>query len=333
MITIKDVATLAGVSFTTVSHVVNNTRRVSTETRDRVESAIRQLHYVPSDVARSLRYNTTSTIGLLISIHTNPFFSELAHSIENTCYHNRHSVILCNSGDDSTHETEHLRALLQRRISGMIVAATGDGLFLSNTLREAHIPIVIVDRPLPNLETDLVHSDHYLGGKLAASHLIERNHRQIGFIGGPLDRSPTWERLHGFRSVLDDAGIELALDAIEESDFSIEGGNKAAQQLMATQSFSAICAANDLMAIGAMRFAVEKGIRVPEQLSLIGFDGIKLSQYTHPSLTTIDQAIKSLGEIAAATLIRAITREPHAAHEHHILKPSLVIRESTAFFL
>jgi LacI family transcriptional regulator len=326
MPTIKDVAALAGVSYTTVSHVINNSRPVSQEARVRVEAAIEKLNYLPSTVARSLRHNVTSTIGLLISNSTNPFFSELARGIEDTCYRNSYSVILCNSDDDPLRQETYLRVLLQRRIDGLIVGSTGHDPFLASRLREAGIPVVIVDRPLPELDADVVLSDHYLGGRLAAQYLIEQGHRLIAFIGGPLDSSPTIERLDGFQSELQKSGIQL--HSVLEADFTTEGGYKAARRLLKALRPTALFAGNDMIAIGALRYAAEQGIRVPDKLSLIGFDGIELGRYVHPALTTIDQSIRELGEIATATLIRVMAADTKPACKHHLLQPRLLIRES-----
>jgi LacI family transcriptional regulator len=327
MPTIKDVAALAGVSYTTVSHVINNSRPVSQTARIRVQAAIEKLKYVPSAVARSLRHNATSTIGLLISNNTNPFFSELARGIEDACYRNSYSVLLCNSDDDPVRQEAYLKVMLQRRIDGLIVSSTGHDPFLAARLREAGIPVVIVDRPLPELDADVVLSDHHLGGQLAARHLIEQGHRVIAFIGGPLDSSPTIERLDGFQSVLQESGLHL--HSVLESDFTTEGGYKAARRLLRTLHPSAVFAGNDLIAIGALRYVREQNIRVPEKLSIIGFDGIELGRYVHPAITTIDQRIRELGEMAAATLIRVMAKDPGSANKHHILKPKLLLREST----
>ena len=329
MATIKDVAALARVSYTTVSHVINNSRPVSKKARTGVEAAIRELNYLPSAVARSLRQRATSTIGLLISNNTNPFFSELARGIEDACYRNGYSVILCNSDDDPIRQEAYLRVLMERRIDGLIVGSTGHDPILASMLKGARVPLLIIDRPMPEVSADIVQADHERGGYLAAKHLIDLGHQAIGFIGGPIHSSPTAERLKGFLSALREARIKIPRTWIAEADFTSEGGYQAAIRLMKTHRPTAIFAGNDLSAIGALRFAAEKKIRVPEELSVIGFDGIELGRYIHPALTTIDQSIRRLGEIAAATLIRAMSRETGHPPENHSVEPKLLIREST----
>jgi LacI family transcriptional regulator len=172
MATIKDVAALAGVSYTTVSHVINNSRPVSDHARSEVADAIRKLSYVPSAIARSLKHRATATIGLLISNNTNPFFSELARGIEDACYQNGYSVILCNSDDDPKREQTYLRVLLERRIDGLIISSTGEDRNLAKQLSNIGIPFVVVDRPIPGLKANLVQIDHLNGGYLATKHLL-----------------------------------------------------------------------------------------------------------------------------------------------------------------
>ncbi len=169
MSTIKDVAALAGVSYTTVSHVINKTRPVSDKVRGEVEAAIRRLNYVPSAVARSLKQQSTSTIGLLVSNSSNPFFAELAQGIEDICYRAGYTVILCNSDDQPERQQTYLRVLLEKRIDGLIICSAGDDLGLAEHLREAKMPVIIVDRAVKGVTSDLVQIDHFKGGYLATT--------------------------------------------------------------------------------------------------------------------------------------------------------------------
>jgi LacI family transcriptional regulator len=330
MPTIKDVAKLARVSYSTVSNVITNSRPVSSKARAGVEAAIKQLNYLPSGVARSLRHRTTSTIGLLISNSTNPFFSELARGIEDACYRNSYSVILCNSEDDPIRQETYLRVLMERRIDGLIVGSTGHDPLLTEMLKSVHFPVVLVDRPLPELSVATVQTDHERGGYLAAKHLLDLGHRAIGFIGGPLKQSPSAERLRGFLSGLREQKIKIPPSWIVEADFSVQGGYRVAHRLMGARRPTAIFAGNDMTAIGVLSFASEKKIRVPEELSVLGFDGIELGRYFKPALTTIDQSIQRLGEIAAATLIRSMLEDRTGRlPQTHSIEPKLLIRGST----
>ncbi|MDU9038186.1 LacI family DNA-binding transcriptional regulator [Pseudomonas corrugata] len=329
MATIKDVAALAGISYTTVSHVVNKTRPVSEEVRLKVEAAIKRLDYVPSAVARSLKAKTTATIGLLVPNSLNPYFAELARGIEDYCERNGYCVILCNSDDNPDKQRSYLRVLLEKRIDGLIVASAGGDVGLAQGLAGVRTPMVIVDRGLDGVDADLVRIDHEYGAYLATRHLLELGHRDIAFIGGPADTSVAQMRLAGYCRALKEAGIELPVERMLESDFTSTGGYRAAAELLEHQPPSAIFAANDMIGIGVLRAAAERNVRVPSELSVIGFDDIQMSRYVYPALTTVGQSILQLGEMAAEVLLRRIAT-PGLVTDQRIVTPSIVLRESTA---
>jgi len=329
MATIKDVAALAGISYTTVSHVVNNTRPVSKEVRVKVEEAIKTLDYVPSAVARSLKAKTTATIGLLVPNSLNPYFAELARGIEDYCERNGYCVILCNSDDNPEKQRSYLRVLLEKRIDGLIVASAGGDSNLAQGLAGVRTPMVIVDRGLEGVDADLVRIDHEYGAYLATRHLLEMGHRDIATISGPTSTSVAQMRLAGYCRALKEAGIEVSSARMLESDFTSTGGYSAAAALLESNPPSAIFAANDMIGIGVLRAAAERNIRVPAELSVIGFDDIQMSRYVYPALTTVGQSILQLGEMAAEVLLRRIAT-PDLATEQRIVTPSIVIRESTA---
>ncbi|KQN54606.1 LacI family transcriptional regulator [Pseudomonas sp. Leaf48] len=329
MATIKDVAALAGISYTTVSHVVNKTRPVSEEVRIKVEAAIQTLDYVPSAVARSLKAKTTATIGLLVPNSLNPYFAELARGIEDYCERNGYCVILCNSDDNPDKQRSYLRVLLEKRIDGLIVASAGGDSGLAQGLASVRTPMVIVDRGLEGVDVDLVRIDHEYGAYLATRHLLELGHRDVATIIGPQTTSVAQMRLAGYCRALEEAGIEVVPERIVQSDFTSTGGYAAATVLLQHNRPTAIFAANDLMGIGVLRAAAELNIRVPGELSVIGFDDIQMSRYVYPSLTTVGQSILQLGEMAAEVLLRRIAT-PQRSTEQRIVTPSIVMRESTA---
>ncbi|AXK56715.1 MULTISPECIES: LacI family DNA-binding transcriptional regulator [Pseudomonas] len=329
MATIKDVAALAGISYTTVSHVLNKTRPVSEEVRVKVEAAIKRLDYVPSAVARSLKAKTTATIGLLVPNSLNPYFAELARGIEDYCERNGYCVILCNSDDNPDKQRNYLRVLLEKRIDGLIVTSAGGDSGLAQGLAGVRTPMVIVDRGLEGVDADLVRIDHHYGAYLATRHLLELGHRDIACIGGPANTSVAQMRLAGFRQALQEAGVEVPAGRILESDFSSTGGYRAAAQLLERRPPSAIFAANDMMGIGVLRAAAERNIRVPSELSVIGFDDILMSRYVYPALTTVGQSILQLGETAAELLLRRIAARELPV-DQRIVTPNIVLRESTA---
>ncbi|VVO01813.1 LacI family DNA-binding transcriptional regulator [Pseudomonas fluorescens] len=329
MATIKDVAALAGISYTTVSHVVNKTRPVSEEVRVKVEAAIKSLDYVPSAVARSLKAKTTATIGLLVPNSLNPYFAELARGIEDYCERNGYCVILCNSDDNPDKQRSYLRVLLEKRIDGLIVASAGGDSGLAAGLAAVRTPMVIVDRGLEGIDADMVRIDHEYGAYLATRHLLDLGHRDIACIGGPAHTSVAQMRLAGYCRALKEAGVQVPRERMLESDFTSTGGYSAAARLLEKNPPSAIFAGNDMMGIGVLRAAAERNIRVPSELSVIGFDDIQMSRYVYPALTTVGQSILELGEMAAQVLLRRIAT-PELATDQRIVTPSIVLRESTA---
>ncbi|MBF8726704.1 LacI family DNA-binding transcriptional regulator [Pseudomonas putida] len=329
MATIKDVAALAGISYTTVSHVLNKTRPVSEPVRLKVEAAIRELAYVPSAVARSLKARSTATIGLLVPNSVNPYFAELARGIEDACERNGYCVILCNSDDDPQKQRNYLRVLLEKRIDGLVVGSVGQDDDLLQSLAEVRTPMVIVDRELEGVDADLVRIDHELGAYLATRHLLELGHRDIAYIGGPAETGVTQMRLGGFRRALAEAGVTVAPERVRHCDFTSPGGHAAAAELLAGPRPTAIFAGNDMIGFGVLRAAAERHIDVPGALSVIGFDDIELSRYVYPPLTTVGQSIRELGESAAALLLARIAQPRNSSAQQRIVTPRIVLREST----
>ncbi|WP_407310415.1 LacI family DNA-binding transcriptional regulator [Pseudomonas sp. nanlin1] len=330
MATIKDVAALAGISYTTVSHVLNKTRPVSEPVRLKVEAAIAQLDYVPSAVARSLKAKSTATIGLLVPNSINPYFAELARGIEDYCERMGYCVILCNSDDDPDKQRNYLRVLLEKRVDGLVVASVGSDDGLVESLATARTPLVIVDRALQGVEADLVCIDHEQGGYLATRHLLELGHRDIACINGPSDTRVAQMRLAGYRRALAEFSVAWNEARVLPSDFTGPAGYLAAAGLLDSARPTAIFAANDMIGMGALRAAAERGIAVPAQLSVIGFDDIQMCRYVYPALTSVGQSILQLGERAAARLLDRIAGRADAGASQQVIEPRLMVRESTA---
>ncbi len=330
MATIKDVAALAGISYTTVSHVLNKTRPVSEPVRLKVEAAIAQLDYVPSAVARSLKAKSTATIGLLVPNSINPYFAELARGIEDYCERMGYCVILCNSDDDPDKQRNYLRVLLEKRVDGLVVASVGSDDGLVESLATARTPLVIVDRALQGVEADLVCIDHEQGGYLATRHLLELGHRDIACINGPSDTRVAQMRLAGYRRALAEFSVAWNEARVLPSDFTGPAGYLAAAGLLDGARPTAIFAANDMIGMGVLRAAAERGIAVPAQLSVIGFDDIQMCRYVYPALSSVGQSILQLGERAAARLLERIAGRADAGTSQQVIEPRLMVRESTA---
>jgi len=328
--TITDVAKMAGVSITTVSHVINKTRFVSEELVERVNAAIDGLNYQPSALARSLRTKTSGTIGIVIPDNTNPFFAEVVRGIEDFYFEHGYSVFLCNSDGDSDKEYHHLKLLREKNVDGLILVSAGDDRDSQELLEEGTIPSVIIDREVNNLHTDSVLIDNFRGGYEATLHLIELGHKRIGCITGPSQVTPSGQRLKGYVKALGDNGISFDENLIVTGDFKSQSGHKGLKQLMQNRpSPTAIFACNDLMAIGALAASREIGLEIPEQLSLIGFDDITLASMVVPKLTTVAQPKRDLGETGAKLLFQQITKDKKQ-EAVVLLQPNLVIRDSTA---
>ena len=332
MSTIKDVALHAGVSVATVSHVVNDTRFVSEATRLRVQQAIQALRYVPSAVARSLKSNRTQTVGMMIPNNSNPYFAEIIRGIEDTCYGAGFNVILCNSDDDPLKQSTYVRLLSEKQVDGLIVLSSGSDLGLLDTLRAAPMPQVVVDREIEDLAADLVEVNHEAGGYLATQHLLQLGHRRIACIGGPQTLSSARQRVQGYQRALREGGLPVDGALFRCGDFTSAGGHAAMCELLAVNALpdrpSAVFASNDLMAIGAICAAAAAGLRIPENLSVIGFDDIALAAFSNPPLSSIVQPKHQTGELAARLLLERIA-QPDRALQRAILQPTLQVRQST----
>jgi len=286
MITIKDVARHANVSIATVSHVTNSTRFVAAETRARVLRAIEELRYVPSATARSLKTQRSGIIGMIMPNNSNPFFAEVIRGVEDVCFEHGYNLILCNSDDAPQKQVRYVRVLNERQVDGLVVLSSGDEGNLYKLLDETGLPHVIVDRDASASDTDIVQVDHEHGGYLAASHLLSLGHRRIACISGPKNLSPIHQRVKGYTKALKEAGITAAPGSLRESDFTSAGGFAAMQHLLTLHPRpTAVFACNDLMAIGAICAAASVGLRIPEDLSIVGFDNVALAQFTNPPLT------------------------------------------------
>jgi len=333
MKSIKDVAALAGVSFTTVSHVLNETRHVSEETRRKVMAAVEQLGYRPNAGARMMRKSGSKLVGVLVPTVLNPFFAELVVGIEERCRLAGYSVFLCNSDDTPELQHQYLSRLLEYRVDGLLISSAKEDETLVGMVNAASLPVVTMNHAFPGLKADMVSENNREGARLAVGHLLELGHRRIACISGPAGLEFARERTEGWRSMLRDAGIVPNEDLLVEGDFSSQGGYEAACRLLHNfedgQAPTAIFAGNDMMAIGALRAAAELGLNVPKQLSIIGFDDIDLSRYVSPALTTVGCSIKKLGNEAARVLIERIA-QPDAPHNEVVMTHFLALRDSTA---
>ncbi|MFQ3534236.1 MAG: LacI family DNA-binding transcriptional regulator [Aggregatilineales bacterium] len=331
MATIKDIAQLAGVSLATVSRVINQTGNVSPALRQQVLAAVEMLNYQPNAPARSLRRRETRLIGVLIPQLNHPFFGTLAYTIERFLFAQGFRILVCSAEEDADREAEYTQLLIRQRVDGAIVAPTGLDLSWAEQFAHANIPIVLIDRNLPDIAASRVMVNNWQGGYQGALHLIELGHRQIGLISASRHSQAMQDRLKGALQALHEHNIAYQVyqpdaELLQQYDL----GFQAALSLLERQpTLSAIFALTDVTAIGAMHAAVSKGLAIPAQLSVLGFDGIELGAYLIPALTTVAQPIEQLGNMAAALLLKHIGRA-QAGHQHIVLPTQLTQRASTS---
>lgn len=302
MASIRDVAKHAGVSVATVSRVLNDKGYVGAETRKKVEAAIADLNYRPNEVARSLFKKQSKTIGLILPDIMNPFFPELARAIEDTASKLGYTVILCNSDEDEEKAQRYVDVLLQKYVDGIIISSNT---IQEKTIRELTIPVVCIDREISkDIPTIVV--DNKNGARMATRFLKEKGRRKIAHIRGPLDIVNANERCEGYREAV--AGEKWFKESyIVNGNYRMETATEVVLELLRQHpEIDGIFAANDTMAIGAMKAAYQHGLKVPEEISIIGFDGIALGKASIPELTTIEQPLYELGQKAAKVLIKLI---------------------------
>ncbi len=328
MTTIREVALRAGVSPSTVSHIINNTRFVAPETRERVLAAMAELNYRPNILARSLRRGETRTIGLILPDSANPFFAEIARAIEDAAFRAGYSVILGNTENDLARERVYIDVFLQKQVDGLIFVATGDQSPSLEELLRLNLPVVAVDRRLTGLAIDAVLTDNLQGGLLATRYLLARHHRRIGCITGPSHLTPSAERVVGYRQALREAGIGIDEQLIRRGDFLPRSGYELTLDLLRLDPPpTALFVCNDMMAIGALRALAEAGWRVPDDCAVIGFDDIDLASFVNPPLTTIRQDKGALAEESVRLLLERIA-DPNLPARTCLVATTLVERLS-----
>ncbi|MCF7353464.1 substrate-binding domain-containing protein [Vibrio sp. CK2-1] len=329
MATMKDIARLAQVSTSTVSHVLNKTRFVSEDIEKRVKQAAKELNYAPSALARSLKMKCTKTVGMLVTTSTNPFFGEVLKGVERRCYEKGYNLILCNTEGDSERMKASIDTLLQKRVDGlMLMCSTLEGEEIEIFERYPELPVVVMDWGPMEYASDKIQDNSFKGGYLATQYLIDHGHTNIGCVTGPLHRSQASLRFDGFKQALHDNNLTLNENWIAQGNFECDGGYDAYQALKLNGALpSALFVCNDMMALGLINAASQDGIKIPHELSIVGYDDIQLTKYITPSLTTIHQPKHQLGKTAVDTLLSRL-ESPNAPQQVIQLEPTLIERHS-----
>lgn len=326
----KDVARLAGVSTSTVSHVINNNRFVSESVRAKVDQAIQSLNYAPSALARSLKINQTHTIGMLLTTSSNPFYAEVVRGVEDSCYQRGYSLILCNTAGDEERMNRSLETLMQKRVDGLLMMCTESHLPSADILnRYPSIPTVMMDWAPFEGRGDIIQDNALLGGELATQHLIDSGYTRIACIAGPQDKTTARMRLEGFHQAMEKSGLDILPGYVVNGDFEFQGGYNGMIELLALETPpQAVFTSNDAMAVGVYHALYQAGLQIPQDVAVMGYDDIELARYLSPPLSTIHQPKDELGELAIDTLIHRLS-DPDASQQTLVLTPELVARGST----
>lgn len=327
---LKDVAREASVSASTVSRVLNGSPLVNAETRERVQRAMDALEYRPSRVARRLRGDSAqaSLIGLIVPDIQNPFFAEVARGVERVAQANGYMVFVGNSDEHEPTERRYLELMRAERVDGIILPASSDNASTVAKLARAKLPVVCVDRRLPGAKLDTVIADNVEGAYEAVRHLLAVGHRRIGFIGGRRQLSTTQERQQGYRRALADEGIAVDETLVRAGDSREAGGREMARELLALpHPPTAVLVGNNLMTLGALEAIHALGLRIPDDVAIVGYDDMPWSLAFNPPLTAVRQPGQELGRLAAELLLARIA-EPSRSTTLVTLHPELVVRQS-----
>ncbi len=329
MTTMKDVARVVGVNESTVSRALNNLPYVHPQTRERVLEAARRLNYRPNTVARSLATNRTYVVGLVISNIANLFFAEVTKGIEEVADANGYSVILCDTARDVAKELKYLELLARRQADGIIFMSGRLPPDVVATIKSVKCPVVTISRDGARHGIPTVRINNRAEAARATRYLMKLGHRRIGFISGQLDDTESGlPRLEGYRAALEEGRIEFDPAIVHEGDFRMESGVRACARIMGARPRpTAIFAANDEMAIGAMKALAQQGLKVPEDVAVVGFDDTALATVVTPPLTTVAQPLRTLGTSAMEMLLKLMAGQSLADVET-VLECQLVVRAS-----
>ncbi|WP_410511328.1 LacI family DNA-binding transcriptional regulator [Paenibacillus sp. BR2-3] len=327
---IKDVAIEAGVSTATVSHVINSTKNVSAEVRQKVTKAMKQLDYIPNSVARSLRSRKSNTIGLIVPIkandNANNFFLSVANGIECILKKYGYHLLLSNSQENHLEEIERIKMFNTQNIDGLIIAPTSKLCSETDKLFGDY-PVVFIDRKPAEPPGDWVLVDGTKGAYCGVTALLDKGHRKIGCIAGLPDISTSKERMDGYRQALSDYKVDFNESLLKIGDMSWETGYELAGQLLQEEGATALFVANNAMSLGAVKYLKENNIRIPEDIALIGFDDYEWTEIVHPALSVIRQPSNELGKKAAEMLIHRI-QKAGLKNRGYMFEAELVVRES-----
>ena len=330
IITLRDIAKLAGVSTATVSRVLNKKEKgnMRKATCERIKRIIKQTGYTPHALASGLRKGLSNVIGVILPDNVNPYYAQLGKAVENECFHNGYLTLFCNTNSDRKREAAYIKHLTGQRVSGILLCSTG---LTGREIRELvpdTINVILMDEELEDFSGDVVIGDDYKGGYEGARYLYNLGHADILIITGPEKRSSTENRLRGCLDFISETGMVYEEKYIMRGDYNLRTAyNIVKEALINKLGFSVVFAFNDLMAIGAIKALNENNLSVPQDVSVLGYDNIFIDDLTNPAITTIATPFEDLGRIAVKRLLERIDSEDKGV-ERILLQPTLIVRES-----
>ena len=326
-VSIKDIAREAGVSHSTVSRALAGSSLVRPTTKERICRLAEAMGYSRNTVARSLVRQRTETLGLVVSTVADPYVAEVVRGIEEAAFDHGFGVLLCESGNNREREIAAVKMLREKRVDGIVVSASTVGDFYMPLLDELHIPIVLVNREQGTEYAYSIATDDLDGGRLAVEHILSFGHRRVGIITGPEHSQSSANRLQASRQTIEACDIPFDPRLIVQGDGRIEGGYAGAEVLMSLDPApTAVFCYNDLTAIGAIRAIKKRGLGVPQDVSVVGFDDIPFAEFIDPPLTTVRQHRYTMGRLATEMILQLLSG--HSPEANIYLKGALVVRES-----
>jgi LacI family transcriptional regulator len=330
MATIREVARRAGVSSMTVSRVINNSGYASREARDRVEAAISEMGYVPNALARSLRFKQTKTLALVLSDITNPFFTTIARGVEDVANRHGFNVIFGNTDESETKQAEYLNILVQKQVDGVLLVPARSTEGPVAFLRGRGVPLVVLDRRVPECHTDGVRGDSEQGAYELTKLLLSLGHRRIAILSGPPGVSTAADRVAGYQRALAETELDCDPILILHGRLRQEGGYEMAQQALALAPRpTALFAANNFIAIGAYRALGAAGLRVPDDMAMVAFDDLPPAQILEPFLTVAAQPAYEMGRIATELLLARLSGKAPNDCQEIVLPVEIIVRRSS----
>ncbi|MCM3113773.1 LacI family transcriptional regulator [Neobacillus sp. MER 74] len=329
MATMKDISKKANVSIATVSAVVNQSTYVSPELTERVNRAIEELNYRPNAIARSLKMKSTNTVGVILSDILNPYYPAIVKGMDDVAIKNNFSVILCNTSNDNNRFQSYLDLMVDKRVDGLILANISNQEELLE-VEKRNLNFVLVNRRPLGYNTSYVGVNNQLAIELAVNHLVSLGYKRIAFIGGNSDLSTSKERLRGFIQGKTQNGLQATNDLIFEGEYTQESGYASVIKMLkqVKELPDAICAASDLIAFGIIKALRDKGIRVPEDIAVIGNDNNNFSKDFLVPLSTVNHPTYEMGKLGMELLLQRVNEGENHFPKQVILTPSLIIRES-----